>query len=138
MSDASDPDDHSHAADFASGTGYEPDLSDRTAGIVLGYIGVLTVMFFVTLFALVPYFKWEAEREHTRKVFTAESAELKQLRADEAAKLGGKDHITVVAKIIKNGQSVRIEVENGVIQLIGKVAAAAAGGAGGPPPGAEF
>ncbi|MCG8585589.1 MAG: hypothetical protein MI757_12840, partial [Pirellulales bacterium] len=55
------------------------------------------------------------------------------MAADEAAKLGGKDHINVTANMIENGQTVRLEVESGVIQLIGKMAGAAAGGAGAGP-----
>ena len=59
-----------------------------------------------------------------------------RMAATEAAKLTGKDHINMTATMIKNGQTVRFEVESGVIELLGKVAAAAAGGLGGG--GAEF
>ena len=91
-------DSHDHNADYASGTGYEPDLSDKVSGIIFAWIAVLTVLFFITLGALVPYFKWEAEREMSKKVFTAESAELNELRKEEATGLTGIDKaMTAVA-----------------------------------------
>ncbi|MEX2188214.1 MAG: hypothetical protein WD875_15515 [Pirellulales bacterium] len=52
--------------------------------------------------------------------------------ADEAAKFKGKDHLRMVVRPIPNGFSSRMEVEHGVINLIGKAigAFAAAGGRG--------
>jgi hypothetical protein len=55
-----------------------------------------------------------------------------EMIAAEAAKISGKDHINVTVTTIKNGQTARVEIESGVIELIGKAAGAASGG------GAEF
>ena len=52
---------------------------------------------------------------------------------DIAEKSAGKDHINIKAKGIKNGSQVRIEVEEGVIKVIGQGIAGAVGGGGAPP-----
>jgi hypothetical protein len=84
--------DHEHYdGAYASGTGYEPDVGTRPTAIIFGYIFVLSAAFFVSVGALYVYFKWEAEAELERKVYSAESAELNTLRAEEDKALSGID-----------------------------------------------
>lgn len=80
-----------HDGAYASGEMYEPDVGGRPTATIFAYIFVLSAAFFVTLGALYVYFKWEAEREFTRKIYTVESEELKELRAEEAEGLNGID-----------------------------------------------
>jgi hypothetical protein len=68
---------------YAAGEMYEPDVGPRPTATIFAYIFVLSAVFFVTLGALYVYFKWEADMEKSRKVWTVESSELKELRAEE-------------------------------------------------------
>lgn len=54
------------------------------------------------------------------------------MMASVADKFKGKDHVFVTAKPISNGVTGRLEVEDGVLQMVGAIAKAR-GGAGAPP-----
>ena len=63
--------------------------------------------------------------------------------AEMLAKAGGKDHLTVTSKPIPNGATVRLEVEEGMLKLIGSIsqmmkAMMEPGGPGGMPPADEL
>ena len=82
--------DHHHPQPGAGGEGYEEDMTGSAAGVVFLYIAVLSVGFFATVGALYMYFRYEADAELQRKVYSVESEDLKKLRAEEAAALQGK------------------------------------------------
>jgi hypothetical protein len=74
---------HEHDGAYAKGEQYEPDMEGPTMGIIWIYTVVLSVIFFATVFALYPYFRWERDQEMSMKVYTVPSAELDALRAEE-------------------------------------------------------
>jgi hypothetical protein len=45
--------------------------------------------------------------------------------AEELAKSGGKDHVTVIVRAIPNGASYRLTAEEGVLRLLGSETRAA-------------
>ena len=71
--------------------------------------------------SLAPVFRFASTVDKNNK--------LAPMMAEELAKSGGKDHVTVILRPIKNGVGYRFEAEEGVLQLLGTESRAAAAGA---------
>jgi hypothetical protein len=82
-----------------------------------------TVPPFQAALALAPIMKMAAETEGDPQV---------RMMADLFAGVRGKDHINLVGKAISNGAQYRLEVEDGILKVLGEFGKMAAGGLGAP------
>jgi hypothetical protein len=92
---------HQHDGAYAAGDLYEPDMGGNVPWVIFSYIVVLSAAFFLSLLALMMYFKWEADAEIERKVRTYESPAIGVLRGQESRALGGGENRLPIEEAIK-------------------------------------
>lgn len=96
---------HQHEGAYAAGELYEPDMGGNVPWVIFTYVVVLSAAFFLSLLALMMYFKWEADAELERKVRSVEGQEIRALREAESRALsGGENRLSIEDAMKRVGQ----------------------------------
>ncbi len=77
-------------ASFQESQTNEPELNSNGMTVIGIYVLVLTAVFFVSVGALIPYFKWEADRTLDAKVNTQVNPTFEAMRVKQDEAMQGK------------------------------------------------